>query len=375
MNDITIDATTGDVAVKTMIRYIMPDLDENGILKSVPRVLESYDGPKISTRLINGRSMSVATLGLCYDILEKMRGPRWRTWREESGQSFKQALGERVERARSSVQTDRPPRQQVEVGCNEQVERFLVMQKALRSVHIHGSVRIDEYSGKAAIIDTIRVMCPEASTENAAHMLTRTLERNNRVISIGSRIAKIKINGRGNITPVTDFKTLIEIVWMLPSAISRRLRWKSAETMYRVMGGDLKLLRDIEQNNMAWRSIDGEVIQRALIEPIEYYEEVISSRVKERSVRDALSLLVGGKTEQETPVGFIDVLSDTEVIEVKHYTLWKHGLGQMLSYQLHHPHLAKRLHLFAQVGDKDTDKYLEKAKSACDPFAVKVTFE
>lgn len=116
------------------------------------------------------------------------------------------------------------------------------------------------------------------------------------------------------------------------------------------------------------------MIQRALIEPIEYKED-FSSRVKQRSVRDALALIVGGKTEQVTPVGFIDVLSDTEVIEVKHYTLWKHGLGQVLSYQLHYPHLAKRLHLFAQIGGRDTDKYLEKAKSTCDPFAVKVTFE
>lgn len=107
--------------------------------------------------------------------------------------------------------------------------------------------------------------------------------------------------------------------------------------MYRTMRGDLKLLRDIEQNNLAWRSVEGgEVIQRALIEPIEYKED-ISSRVKERSVRDALALIVGGKTEQERPVGFIDVLSDTEVIEVKHYTLCKHGLGQVLSYQLHYP--------------------------------------
>ncbi|CAM9824491.1 unnamed protein product, partial [Ectocarpus sp. 13 AM-2016] len=146
--------------------------------------------------------------------------------------------------------------------------------------------------------------------------------------------------------------------------------------MYRVMGGDLKLLRDIERNNLAWRSVQGgEVIQRALIEPIEYIEKDVSSRVKEKSVRDALALIVGGKIEQETPVGFIDVLSDTEVIEVKHYTLWKHGLGQVLSYQRHYPHLAKRLHLFAQIECKDTDKYLEKAKSTCDSFAVKVTFE
>ncbi|CAN0543217.1 unnamed protein product, partial [Ectocarpus sp. 8 AP-2014] len=121
MNDIVIDATTGDVAVKTMIKHIMPDLNENGILKSVHRVLERTDGPKLSTRVINGRVMTVASLGLCYDILEKMRGPRWRAWRSGSGQTFKKALRERVESVRSRDQTIQQHVQQLELA--EQMSR------------------------------------------------------------------------------------------------------------------------------------------------------------------------------------------------------------------------------------------------------------
>lgn len=97
MNDIVIYAATGDVAVKTMIKQIMPDLNENGILKSVHRVLEGTKDPKVSTRMINGRAMTVASLELCYDILEKMRGPRWRAWRSGSGHTVKNALRERVQ--------------------------------------------------------------------------------------------------------------------------------------------------------------------------------------------------------------------------------------------------------------------------------------
>lgn len=222
MNDIAIDATTGDVAVKTMIKHNMPDLNENGILESVHRVLEGDDGPKISTRLINGRIMSVATLRLWYDIIEETSGPKWRTWRLESGQSFKQALCERVERVRSSGQTDRPQRQQVE--CAERKTRASVLQNALRSSSIHVFIRIDEDSIKASIIDTIRVMCAKVSPENAAHMLTRFLENENadgttsHVLGvqgpspISDRIHYIKINGRGNVTPVCDAKTLSEII-------------------------------------------------------------------------------------------------------------------------------------------------------------------
>ncbi|CAN0244124.1 unnamed protein product, partial [Ectocarpus sp. 6 AP-2014] len=128
--------------------------------------------------------------------------------------------------------------------------------------------------------------------------------------------------------------------------------------MCRVMGGDPALIREIEQNNLTWGSFDGgEVIQKALLKPVEYKEVDEPRRVKECSVRDALAFLVGGEPDVETPVGFIDVLSDTYVIEVKYYRHWKHGLGQVLAYHYFYPRLAKRLHLFAHVGDVDTLKY------------------
>ena len=145
--------------------------------------------------------------------------------------------------------------------------------------------------------------------------------------------------------------------------------------MCRVMGGDLALLQEIERNNLTWGSVDGgEIIQQALLKPIEYKEVEESNRVKECSVRDALVSLVGGESEVETPAGFIDVLSDAEVIEVKYYKQWKHGLGQVLAYQSFYPRLAKRLHLF-YIGDVDTSTYFKLAKSVCEAHAVEVTFE
>ncbi|CBJ33462.1 FirrV-1-A34 [Ectocarpus siliculosus] len=130
--------------------------------------------------------------------------------------------------------------------------------------------------------------------------------------------------------------------------------------MCRVMGGDLALLKEIEQNNLTWRSVEGgPAIQQALIEPIEYQHVEKSTSVKECWVRDALASLVGGEPEVETPAGNIDVLSGTEVIEVKYYKQWKHGLGQVLAYHCFHPSLAKRLHLFAHAGEVGTQKYFD----------------
>jgi hypothetical protein len=50
------------------------------------------------------------------------------------------------------------------------------------------------------------------------------------------------------------------------------------------------------------------------------------------------------------PEGFIDVLSDTEVIEVKAFDDWKHALGQVLVYAANYPGYGMRLHLFDTAG-------------------------
>lgn len=97
--------------MKTLIKCIMPNLHDAGVLKKMRRILEESGGPKLSSRLINGFKMSVTTLELCYELLEKMTGHKWRLWRDESGQSFKQALRERVERVLSG-QMEQPLGQQ-----------------------------------------------------------------------------------------------------------------------------------------------------------------------------------------------------------------------------------------------------------------------
>lgn len=141
----------------------------------------------------------------------------------------------------------------------------------------------------------------------------------------------------------------------------------------------MKLLQEIQQNDQKWKSIEGgSVIQEALLKKSEYREveaKEASPRVSECLVRDALAVDVGGEIEVETPAGFIDVLSDNAVIEVKYYKKWKHGLGQVLAYQSFYPRLAKRLHLFAHFGDFGTGEIFALAKSVCDVHGVEVTFK
>jgi len=65
--------------------------------------------------------------------------------------------------------------------------------------------------------------------------------------------------------------------------------------------------------------------------------------------RDTLARKLNGKTEVSIPVGRIDILTDTEIIEVKAAKQWKAALGQIIVYGKFYPRHQKRIHLF---GDK-----------------------
>ena len=80
-----------------------------------------------------------------------------------------------------------------------------------------------------------------------------------------------------------------------------------------------------------WRKLD-------VINEIRFHKEVgdaikegivFSKQENESIIRDQIAYEENGETEVKTPVGFIDVLTDTKIIEVKQANLWKHALGQV----------------------------------------------
>lgn len=68
---------------------------------------------------------------------------------------------------------------------------------------------------------------------------------------------------------------------------------------------------------------------------------------KERDVQVRLFLRLGGQREVSTDDGVIDLLTDSEVIEVKDLSAWKCALGQILIYSEYYPSHSKRIHLFS----------------------------
>jgi hypothetical protein len=79
---------------------------------------------------------------------------------------------------------------------------------------------------------------------------------------------------------------------------------------------------------------------------------------------------LGGKMEAFTVAGRIDLVTDTEVIEIKQIAQWKDAVGEVLSKGQFFPKHHKRIHLFGAA-----DKLMEVIVASCSVLEIVVTFE
>ena len=71
-------------------------------------------------------------------------------------------------------------------------------------------------------------------------------------------------------------------------------------------------------------------------------------RISEAAVCWQLAKDTSGRTEVICATGKIDILTDTEIIEVKRWCHWKHALGQLLAYKACYPNRNMRAHFFSK---------------------------
>ena len=90
----------------------------------------------------------------------------------------------------------------------------------------------------------------------------------------------------------------------------------------------------------------------------------------ERAVRDRLHAQLGGKVEAYTKFGLIDLLTETELIEIKVAHRWKDAIGHIVAKSEKYPNHKKRLHLFGIQ-----EPILENIQEICDRLGIQVTFE
>jgi hypothetical protein len=90
----------------------------------------------------------------------------------------------------------------------------------------------------------------------------------------------------------------------------------------------------------------------------------------ERAVRDRLQSQLGGKVEAYTKFGLIDLLTDTELIEIKVVHRWKDAIGHIIAKSRAFPTHTKRLHLFGP-----DDPRLDHIIEVCAECDIQITFE
>lgn len=79
-----------------------------------------------------------------------------------------------------------------------------------------------------------------------------------------------------------------------------------------------------------------------------------------------------GGSMQRCPVGTADIVTEDEIIEIKHWHYWKTALGQIIAYGHYYPNLAKRIHFF---GAHPPDEYMDKITKICNAQEIEVTYE
>jgi hypothetical protein len=82
---------------------------------------------------------------------------------------------------------------------------------------------------------------------------------------------------------------------------------------------------------------------------------------KERVIRDNLAAKIpGSKIEVPTLTGRVDILTPSQIIEVKTVRKYKHAIGQVSSYSHYYPKHEKCIYLFGQVSKKQRQLIMQE---------------
>lgn len=92
------------------------------------------------------------------------------------------------------------------------------------------------------------------------------------------------------------------------------------------------------------------------------------SKQIEKKIQNKLYKELGGEIEVKTENGYIDLLTNSEIIEIKDGKLWKNAIGQILVYSQSYPKHNKRIHLFGIENNENINKI-------CKDYNIKVTYD
>jgi hypothetical protein len=132
--------------------------------------------------------------------------------------------------------------------------------------------------------------------------------------------------------------------------------WAEGATKYLLPDNEIEHKEDLGECE--------EVLDKATLEDFD------KNFYSESEVRDYVAEKENGKIEVACLAGRIDVVTDTDIIEVKVIYRWKDALGQVLAYKVFYPTRSPRIHLFGKL----STSYKEIIEKVCNVYGVVVTY-
>ena len=113
------------------------------------------------------------------------------------------------------------------------------------ATNLTNGIRVDQATQKGSVNKVIALVTGKKGSY-AIQLFLRIKECNNELIP---RCDKLRINGKGRGTPVADAATLVEIAWLCPGRGATEVRREGAESVCRMLGGDLSLVDEIQRRH------------------------------------------------------------------------------------------------------------------------------
>lgn len=89
---------------------------------------------------------------------------------------------------------------------------------------------------------------------------------------------------------------------------------------------------------------------------------------KEKQIQTMLQKQLGGSIETKTISEKIDLLTETQLIEIKEYSNWKCAIGQLIAYSMEYPDKDKIMYLF----DVPDNNIMDHIKLICKDINITV---
>ena len=117
---------------------------------------------------------------------------------------------------------------------------------SITAANLTDGIRVDQATQKGSVYDVIHLVT-QGDPRYSARVLARLNEHHPDLHQV--KWMKLKINGKGRETPVADAATLVETAWLCPGKAAVNFRRKGAETVCRMLGGDLTLVNEIQRRH------------------------------------------------------------------------------------------------------------------------------